>query len=56
MAGSLAFSVMYGYHVSQDHDPYVEAAEEFMQVSSYAMSAGWLVDFLPFRKFRENSA
>jgi hypothetical protein len=49
MAGSLIFSTLYGYHISGDNDPYVVAAEEFMEVSSYTATAGWLVDFFPFR-------
>ncbi|OBZ73772.1 O-methylsterigmatocystin oxidoreductase [Grifola frondosa] len=51
MAGSLIFTTIYGYHVATDHDPYVEAAEEFMQISSYAITAGWLVDFMPFLRW-----
>jgi hypothetical protein len=50
MAASLIFSTVYGYHIAEDNDPYVVAAEEFMDVSSYAVTAGWLVDFLPFRQ------
>ncbi|KAI0731161.1 cytochrome P450 [Earliella scabrosa] len=47
-AGSLIFTTIYGYHIAASRDPYIEAAEEFMEISSYAMTAGWVVDFLPW--------
>lgn len=50
MAGSLIFATVYGYHTQKNHDQFVEAAEEMMDVTTYGITAGWVVDFLPFRK------
>lgn len=49
MAASLIFATVYGYTSKSGDDPYVQSAEEFMEVSSHAITAGWIVDFLPFR-------
>lgn len=49
MAGSLIFSVLYGYKITSKEDPYLQLAEEFMTTSTYAISGGWVVDFVPFR-------
>lgn len=43
MAGSLIYMAIYGYRVTSDDDPYVKAAEEFMTISSYAITGSWLV-------------
>ena len=39
--------MIYGYHVTANNDPYVKNSQEFMEVSSYAMAGGWVVDFFP---------
>ncbi|KAF9804068.1 hypothetical protein IEO21_09464 [Rhodonia placenta] len=51
MAASLIFATVYGYTSKSGDDPYVQSAEEFMEVSSHAITAGWIVDFLPFLRW-----
>ncbi|KAI0331429.1 cytochrome P450 [Cubamyces sp. BRFM 1775] len=50
-AGSLIFSAIYGYQITENNDPYVKESEEFMEVSSYAMAGGWVVDFFPWLRY-----
>ena len=56
MAGSLIFRVMYGYEVSETHDPFITGAEELMARSSSIITSPWLVDFLPVCKCGRNFA
>lgn len=49
MSGSLIFRTVYGYHVQESQDPYIEAADEMMAAAEYAVSGGWIVDYLPLR-------
>ena len=51
MAGSLIFRTVYGYHVRATNDPFIEAADAMMEMGEYAISGGWIVDYLPFREF-----
>ncbi|KAI0653387.1 cytochrome P450 [Cubamyces menziesii] len=43
--------MIYGYHVTANNDPYVKNSQEFMEVSSYAMAGGWVVDFFPLVRY-----
>ena len=41
---------MYGYRVQDAHDPLIEDADAMMEATEYAISGGWIVDYLPIRK------
>ncbi|KAJ3554822.1 hypothetical protein NM688_g2905 [Phlebia brevispora] len=51
MAGSLIFTVIYGYEIEKDHDPYVKLADELAQAMGNAIGLDWIVEFLPFLRF-----
>jgi len=50
MSGSLIFRAIYGYRAEKNNDPYVKAAEELMDISTYAITGPWLVNFVPLCK------
>ncbi|EED77735.1 predicted protein [Postia placenta Mad-698-R] len=66
MAASLIFATVYGYTIKSGDDPYVQCAEEFMEVSSYAITAGWIIGqfahclnptvrWIPYTNFRRTA-
>lgn len=46
-SSSLSLRLVYGFEAMDIDDPHILLAEEMMQLSEYAVIAGWLVDFFP---------
>ena len=52
-AGTLTLLVVYGYHVTSNNDPFVNLAEECVDILSNHIASGggiWPVDVFPFRE------